>query len=70
MSEVQSITFKKRFWSVPRAKKWLREHDYTSKKVDVTPTLLRFRQQPASRFKRIRTKPITPSISLVLGFKE
>ena len=69
IKNIQSITFKKKFWNVTRARKWLKDHDYLSTgKVDRTITLLRFRQQSPSKFKRFRTKKITKTISFVLGF--
>jgi hypothetical protein len=41
----QSVVFEKEYkWTIPKAKKWLKDHGYHSDSVDKKPTQLRFRQ--------------------------
>lgn len=70
MSEIQSITFKKRYYSKDSSKKWLLTHNYKPiKAVDETKSLLRYRIQNPKKYKRFITKKITPSINFIIGFK-
>jgi len=62
----KSVLMKRQYWSLARAKKWLKDHNFT--KVDVTPRYLRLRQFLPKRYKMYRIKKITPTISLVLGY--
>lgn len=66
MSKVQSVVFDKRYWSIPRAKQWLREHGYMSPKVDIKEHQLRFRQLEPN-FKRYYSQHITPTIMFIIG---
>ena len=65
----QSIMFKKRYWKIKRAKKWLREHGYEGLIVDETDNYYRFRQIDPDHFKSssFRTISFTPSIKAVIG---
>lgn len=72
---VQSVIFKKRYYTLPQAKMWLREQGYKTsfhgKGVDETLTTYRFRQyKPASKEQKkdrpYKTLKIKPGISLVL----
>jgi hypothetical protein len=67
--DVQSVTFDKRYWDVPRAVSWLRERGFKSPKVDATLNQLRFRQRDPSKYDRYTTKVISPTINLVIGFR-
>jgi len=70
MTQVQSVTFNKSIWTVVAARRWLRQHDFLPiKRVDKTPTLLRYRIKPPKQFKRFRNKSIATGINLVVGFK-
>jgi hypothetical protein len=50
--ETQGIIFDNAKWTVPQAKKWLKEHGYKSPKVDRAANRHRFRQVDPSRCKR------------------
>lgn len=68
-TDVQSVTFDKRYWDVPRAVSWLRERGFKSSKVDTTLNQLRFRQRDPSKYDRYTTKVVSPTINLVIGFR-
>jgi len=70
MSGVQSVLFKKHYWSVARARAWLKKHDFIwNSMVDEKPTMIRFWQFNQSWYKKYRIKKITKTIELVIGFK-
>jgi len=68
-TDVQSIMFKKQYWTVQRAKKWLKEHGYDGLIVDTTKNYHRFRQRDPSEFNKSSFMTITwkPSIKAVIG---
>lgn len=69
-SDVQSVMFARSAWSLPAARAKLRSMGFIEiKPPDVTARYLRFRQLDPAGFSRIRTKKITPDISLVIGFR-
>jgi len=68
-SQVQSIIFNKSEWTIPKAKKWLKQHSYEGLIPDVKEATIRFRQQEPSEFNDFRIKPLPNGILLVLGFK-
>jgi hypothetical protein len=68
-SQVQSIVFDKSEWTIKKAKKWLKEHNYKVSKVDKTETTLRFRQEDPNNYTEFRVKTLPGGIMLVLGFK-
>jgi len=39
-NNVQSVLMKRQYWSLARAKKWLKDHNFKFTKVDVTPRYL------------------------------
>ena len=65
---VQSIIFKKKYYKVPEAKRWLFKHNYRNDDVDIKKNYIRFRQQPPSLFGHYFIKNITPSIKYVIGY--
>lgn len=67
-TEVQTIIFKKRYWTPERAVKWLHKHGYTTKKIDIEEKSYRFRQKSPQKYKRFTSKKIKPSVTLVFGF--
>jgi hypothetical protein len=67
-SDVHTVLFKKRYWTVPRAKQWLQEHGYISPKVHETANFYRFRQIDPKKFRSFSTVKVTPSIALVIGY--
>lgn len=68
MSEIQSVLFKKRYWTEQKAEEWLRKHDFKVYKIDITDKYYRYRQMNPSQFKQFRTIKIQPSILAVVGF--
>tara|TARA_R110000851_G_scaffold153199_1_gene295167 strand:- start:605 stop:829 length:225 start_codon:yes stop_codon:yes gene_type:complete len=70
-SETQSVVFPKDKWTLTKAQKWLRDNNYKetyrNKKVDITPTQLRFRQTPPSKYKSYTSKKLKNGVILVLG---
>jgi len=67
MSEIQSVLFSKRYWTVDRAKKWLREHKKLYGKMHTTKDHYRFRQTDPKKYKSFATKKVTPSIMFIYG---
>ena len=68
-SQVQSIVFDKSEFTIKKAKKWLKEHNYKVSKIDKTETTLRFRQEDPNNYSEFRVKNLPGGIMLVLGFK-
>ncbi len=50
-THVQTIIFAKEHWSVHKARRWLREHNFKAAKVDVKERTWRFRQRDPGDFK-------------------
>jgi hypothetical protein len=65
----QSISFKKQYWTVKRAKKWLKENGYKGVIVDETKNFYRFRQIDPEEFKpsSFRTIYFKPTIMALIG---
>lgn len=53
-SDVQSIIFDSDKWDQEKAKAWLKDHNFTSAKVDETPNTLRYRQHDPGGYIRFR----------------
>ena len=69
-SEVQSVIFKSHYWSVIRARAWLKKQGFKhDSKVDIKAHTLRFRQTSPSKYKRYKIKKVKPTVQLVIGFK-
>ena len=73
--KVQSVLFLKSKWNETTASKWLMEHSYKIKKVDITEKHLRFRQLNPDYLKKLgyiqyATKNIGDGISLILVYKD
>lgn len=72
---VQSVLFKKSKYSLPEAKKWLKDNKYKSPKVDETENMLRFRQLSpdvvdAKGYTEYHNKPLGLSgIELVIAYR-
>ncbi len=69
MSEIQSIIFDKKLWSISEAKKWLKDRKFKFTKVDKKQNFIRFRQQSPKKFNRFRTLIRDLGIRFILGFK-
>ena len=67
MSQIQSVIFEKKHWTIPKAEKYLKDNGYKTtfygKKVDITPNFYRYRQLAPSRFKNYITKKLRKSKS-------
>ena len=75
MNNIQSVIIKKDKMTLFQAKKWIVNNkfklyyrNYNNKKVEITPTLYRFRQQSPKKYKKYRIKKINDKVSYVLGF--
>ncbi len=68
-TSVQSIIFERKKWTITKAKKWLKDNDYISPKVDKTKKFLRFRQRSPRGFKKFRTISLGKGIKLIFGLK-
>jgi hypothetical protein len=73
MTEIQSIIFKKDFFSKSDALQWLKTHNFKTtfrnKMIDEKRDTYRARQHDPSRYKSFVTKKINQDISIVLGIK-
>ena len=73
---IQSVIFKQPKYTPAEAKKWLKEHHYSGRKLDRTANMLRFRQMTPEKveqygFTEYRTKELGRSgISLVIAYKK
>lgn len=69
-TNVQSIIFDKKYWTIPRAKQFLQDKHYVAPKVDETANFLRFRQFTPNKNKAYITKPSKkfPSVRYVIEF--
>lgn len=76
MSELHSVVFLPPRWTIPKAKKWLKEHDLKPikhvdiVKVDGVRTQLRYRIRDPKRYKKFITKKTEDDINFVIGFKK
>lgn len=65
MSRIQSIIFNRKFFSLIKARNWLRDHGFKYSKVDTTKNFYRFRQIPPLKSKSYRAVEITPGIMFI-----
>lgn len=68
MSEVQSIIFDKKKWSVNSARAWLINNNFPSPKLDIQANFLRFRQKNPKKYRKFATKDMGKGIKFILGF--
>jgi hypothetical protein len=62
--EIQTLIFPKDKWnSLAEVKRWAKDHDFSTDKVDETDTSWRLRQQDPDDFKRLRTICLNPGRS-------
>jgi hypothetical protein len=64
---VQSLLFPRDRWTKPKARAWLKEHGYKSRKVDETDRYYRFRQEDPDQFTVLRTKDFGENIKAIVG---
>ncbi len=68
MAELQSVVFQKDKWTIPAARKWLREHNIKPiKDVDETTNTYRFRTTDPKKYIDFRTKTTPDNVLLVIG---
>lgn len=68
-STIQSILFKKQYWTTPRARKWLKNNNFQSKgKVERKHKYLRFIQKTPNKNKQFRLTKLKPSVLAILEF--
>jgi hypothetical protein len=68
--EVQSVTFHKNEWTPFKARLWLDNNGYKSKKLDITENMLRFRQHAPSGYTQFATKQLPNGVNFVMGKKK
>lgn len=66
---IQTLIFDKQLFSRSAARRWAREHEFVSSKVDETETSFRLRQREPSEFQEdsFRTIDITEGVKAVVG---
>lgn len=65
---VQSVIFRRDKWTVPTARRWLKQHDFAyDSKVDSTVNFHRFRQYSPKRTEEYRTRVLPGGIELIIG---
>ena len=69
LTHIQSILFDRPQWTMTKAKKWLKKHNYKTD-VDKKPEHYRFRQIDPDEFSSYRTKHIGDNITLIIGLKK
>ena len=70
MHKVQSVIFKKSAWTEPKARDWLKKHNYDSEgKIHITEEYIRFRQRSPSDFKKsgYYTVNLPNNVELIIG---
>ncbi len=67
-TEVQTVILsKKRFKNRKDARKWIKDHDFKSSKIDETSNSFRFRQKSPDLFVRLRSKKLSKFITITFG---
>jgi len=74
MSKIQAVLFNKDVYTISKALRWLKEHDFHPYKVDITENLLRFRLLDPQKLKNegysiFRNKKINDYISMIIVYK-
>lgn len=68
VSQVQSVIFDSKYYTVASARRWLRLHNFRHLDPDRKAHSIRFRQRTPNRQKRMRTIAITPTIDFVIMY--
>ena len=72
--KVQSVLFSKKHWTIPKAKKWLKENNYVFSDIDKKPNTLRFRQLDPDQFDKdewaYTTHRLPDNVELVIAYKK
>lgn len=64
---IQSLIFPRKRYSNEQAKKWAKDHGYTSKKMNVTDNFIRLRQKEPNIFKTFKTIVLGNGIKAIIG---
>lgn len=67
-SDVQSVLFDRREFTITQAKAWLRKEGFKVSYLVSKPDFYHFTQGDKSRFKRFRNKRIAKGIELLIGY--
>lgn len=71
MTYVQSVVFRKPYWTHRTAVEWLAQHKFKKFSVDEKVNTLRYRQKTPRKDHRYRTVTLRPDqILLILGFPD
>jgi len=65
--EIQSVHFKKRYFSENKAIKWLNRFGLKHSKVDITKNYLKFRQTPPNRYNSFYIELPSPAVHIIMG---
>ena len=65
---VQSVIFPKEKFSLPKARKWLKDHHYREQKVDITEHFYRFRQMRPMKGGRYTTIALPNGVQIILHY--
>lgn len=69
MSEIQSVLFDKKKWTIPTANEWLIYHNIKPMKMEhTTNRFYRYRIRDPTKFSRIRTIETRSGVYLLIGF--
>jgi len=71
VTEVQSLLFGIRSWTVAKAKAWAKGHGYKAGKAEEAGmgNYIRLRQADPSRFRRMRMVVFAPGIKAIVGIR-
>lgn len=70
MSNIQSVLFDKKYWSLPLARVWLYKHNLVPlKQAHITNKFIRYRIMDPKKFNRFRTIKIKNNIELIIGLR-
>ncbi len=67
MSDLQSIHFDRRYYTLPQAKSYMKRHHHPIKKTDITENFIKFRQQSPS-YRHYFTKIPYPGVHYIIGY--
>jgi hypothetical protein len=67
-SEIHAVEFKKKYYNLNDAKKWMKDHDKKIGIIHQKLNTLWFNQTPKRRYKFFIKKKIKKGINLVIGY--
>ena len=69
-SEVQTLVFDKKRYTLTSAREWALKHNFVAPKADVTAKHIRLRQKAPGKYTRMRTITLKPGVRAVVGWKK